>query len=76
VAATGSTFAYFIEWDVALNGPCVGEFCSPKAISFFVNGEPYMDDPGAIELTDQKEIAIVMGAPPPEIPRTADFSKA
>ena len=32
--------------------------------------------PRAIELTNQREIAIVIGTPPPEIPKTADFSKA
>jgi hypothetical protein len=67
---------FFVEWDVVLSGSCVGEFCSPKAIAFYVNGKPYMDDPGAIELTDQKEIAIVIGTPPPVIPSAADFSKA
>jgi hypothetical protein len=59
---------------VVLSDSCVGEFCSPKAIAFYVNGEPHTDDPTTIELTDQKEIAIVIGTPPPQIPRTADFS--
>ena len=66
---------FFIEWGVALSDSCVGEYCSPKPIAFYVNGELYTGDPSAIELTDQKEIAIVIGTPPPEIPSTADFSK-
>ena len=66
---------FFTEWGVALTDSCVGEFCSPKPIAFYVNGEPYTGDPTAIELSDLKEIAIVIGTPPAEIPKTADFSK-
>ena len=66
---------FFTEWGVALTDACVGEFCSPKEIAFYVDGEPFTGDPAAIELTDQKEIAIVIGTPPAEIPKTADFSK-
>ena len=36
---------------------------------------PIKRDPRAIELTDRKQIAIVIGTPPPQIPKTADFSK-
>ena len=67
---------FFIEWGVALTDSCVGEYCSPKTIAFYVNGEPYSGDPGAIELSDRKEIAIVIGTPPAQIPSTADFSGA
>ena len=67
---------FFIEWGVTLNDECVGEFCGPKPIAFYVNGEPYTQDPRAIELTDRKEIAIVIGTPPAQIPSTADFSGA
>src|SRR5687768_12778435 len=67
---------FFIEWGVALTDTCVGEFCSPKPIAFYINGEPYTQDPRAIALTDRKEIAIVIGTPPPQIPSTADFSGA
>ncbi len=66
---------FFTEWGVALTDSCVGEFCSPRPIAFYVNGEPYTGDPAALELSDRKEIAIVIGAPPAEIPKTADFSK-
>jgi hypothetical protein len=67
---------FFIEWGVALSDSCVGEYCGPKPIAVYVNGEPYTQDPRAIELTDQTEIAIVIGTAPPQIPKTADFSKA
>ena len=67
---------FFIEWGVTLSDACVGEYCSPdKPVAFYVNGEPYTGDPNAIELTDRKEIAIVIGTPPAQIPSTADFSK-
>jgi hypothetical protein len=67
---------FFTEWGVRLSESCVGEYCDPEPIVFYVNGEPYKADPRAIELTDRKEIAIVIGTPPPTIPKTADFSKA
>jgi hypothetical protein len=67
---------FFIEWGVALSETCVADSCSPaKKIAFYVNGEPFAGDPRAIELTDQKEIAIVIGTPAAEIPKTADFSR-
>ena len=59
-----------------LSESCVGEHCSPEPIAFHVNGKPYQQDPSAIELTDRKQIAIVIGTPPPQIPKTADFSNA
>ena len=67
---------FFIEWDVPLSESCVGMSCSPTKIAIYVNGELHTGDPRAIELTDHEEIAIVIGTPPPQIPRTADFSKA
>jgi hypothetical protein len=67
---------FFTEWGVRLTESCVGEYCGPEPIAFYVNGEPYAEDPRAIELTDRKEIAIVIGTSPPEIPKAADFSNA
>jgi hypothetical protein len=66
---------FFIEWGVTLSDTCVGEYCSPKPIAIYVNGEPYTQDPSAIELTDRLQIAIVIGTPPAQIPSTADFSR-
>ena len=42
---------FFTEWGVALTDSCVGEFCNPKPIAFYVNGEPHTGDPAAIELS-------------------------
>ena len=67
---------FFVEWGVPLSESCVGDSCGPTKIAFYVNGELVTGDPRAIELTDQKEIAIVIGTPPPQIPKTADFSNA
>jgi hypothetical protein len=67
---------FFTEWGVRLNESCVGQYCSPERLAFYVNGKPYGRDPRAIELTDGKEIAIVIGTPPAQIPKTADFSNA
>ena len=66
---------FFTEWGVELSDTCVGEFCDPQPIAIYVNGDLVDGDPRAIELTDQKEIAIVIGTPPAVIPSTADFTK-
>ena len=67
---------FFTEWGVRLGRTCVGGYCRPSNIEFFVNGKRYRGDPRAILLTAQKEIAIVIGTPPKKIPTTADFSNA
>ena len=67
---------FFTEWGVRLGRACVGGYCRPSSIEFFVNGNRYGGDPRAILLTDHKEIAIVIGTPPTKIPKTADFSNA
>jgi hypothetical protein len=67
---------FFTEWGVRLSESCVGEHCAPATIAVYVDGEAYSKDPRAIKLTDRKEIAIVIGTPPPKIPKTADFSNA
>jgi hypothetical protein len=67
---------FFTEWGVRLSGSCVKDYCSPEPIAFYVNGKLYPKDPRGIELTDQKEIAVVIGTPPSKIPETADFSMA
>jgi hypothetical protein len=68
---------FFIEWGVRLGDSCVGEYCSPATtIAVYVDGQPFTEDPNTILLTDQREIAIVIGTPPPQIPKTADFSRA
>lgn len=67
---------FFTEWGVRLSESCVDKYCDPKPVAFYVNGKPLEGDPRAIELTDGKEIAVVIGTPPAEIPKTADLSNA
>jgi hypothetical protein len=57
---------FFTEWNVRLNQRCVGGYC--KHVVVYVDGAPFLGDPRAITLTDLKEIAIVVGTPPPSIP--------
>jgi hypothetical protein len=60
---------FFTEWNVKLTSACVGDYCSPKTpVAIYVNGKKFTGDPTTIPLTDQKEIAIVIGTPPSEIP--------
>jgi hypothetical protein len=59
---------------VRLSESCVGEYC--ERVAFYVNGAPYTGDPRDIKLTDHKEIAVVIGEPPAQIPAKADFSNA
>ena len=67
---------FFIEWGVRLTPSCVGTYCRPTSIKVFVDGQPFAGDPRTIQLTDHKEIAVVIGTPPKTIPSTADFSNA
>ena len=68
---------FFTEWDVRLDESCVGDFCRPDdEIAVYVDGEAYDGDPREIGLADRKQITIVIGTPPAEIPSTYDFSNA
>ena len=68
--------AFFTEWGVPLDASCVGTFCAPATkIAIYVDGAQVATDPRTIELSDQRQIAIVIGTPPPQIPTTADFSR-
>jgi len=59
----------FTEWDVRLDRSCVGGYCRPgTSVLLFVDGDGFTGDPRAIQLTDHKEIAIVIGTPPTSIP--------
>ena len=76
VQETHTLGQFFTEWGVELSETCVGEQCAPTPIAVYIGGVLYEGDPGAIELTDQKVIVIVVGTPPAVIPSTADFSEA
>jgi hypothetical protein len=65
---------FFTEWHVRLGRACVGGYCRPDNIQFYVNGKLYTGDPRAIQLGNHKEIAIVIGTPPEKIPKTGVFA--
>ena len=65
---------FFTEWNVPLDASCVGGYCHPAAsIYVFVDGKEYTGNPAAIQLTNHKEIAIVIGTPPKKIPSAFSF---
>jgi hypothetical protein len=65
---------FFTEWGVRLSRSCVGGYCKPDTIRFYVGGKKYAGDPRAIQLTNHKEIAVVIGTPPKTIPSKGNFS--
>ena len=67
---------FFTEWGVRLSRTCVGGYCSPTRVRWYVNGKQFSGNPRDILLTDKKEIALVVGRPPKKIPASYDFSKA
>jgi hypothetical protein len=65
----------FVEWNVKLDTKCVERYCRPTTtIAVYVDGKPYNGDPRQIALSNLKEIAIVIGTPPAQIPSVGDFS--
>ena len=59
----------FTEWNVRLDSSCVGGYCKPAApITIYVDGDPSSGDPRELKLEDKREIAIVIGTPPDDIP--------
>jgi hypothetical protein len=68
---------FFTEWGQRLDEDCVATYCRPdEDIAVYVDGELYDGNPADIALTDRREIAIVIGTPPDDIPSTGDFSRA
>ena len=60
---------FFTEWAVRLTPKCVGGYCKPQApIAIYVDGKRFTGDPREIELSNLREIAIVIGTPPDSIP--------
>jgi hypothetical protein len=60
---------FFTEWAVRLTSDCVGGYCKPAVpIKIYVDGKVETGDPTQIELSNLREIAIVIGSPPATIP--------
>ena len=65
---------FFTEWGVKLDANCVGGYCKPDtSVLIYVDGKKFTGDPTTIELSDKKEIAIVVGSLPNQIPSTVPF---
>ena len=63
---------FFTEWAVRLDANCFATYCKPaKPVAIYVDGNPFTGDPRTIPLSDRKEIAIIIGTPPAQIPNTA-----
>jgi hypothetical protein len=68
---------FFTEWAQRLDATCVSSYCRPAVkIEVYIDGELYSGNPADIGLSNHREIAIVIGTPPAQIPATADFSAA
>lgn len=62
----------FVEWNVRLTNTCFASSCAPATpVTVYVNGTKFTGDPATIALSDRKEIAIVVGAPPAQIPNSS-----
>ena len=60
---------FFTEWGVRFSPDCVGGYCAPdKPYKVYVGGQPFTGDAATIVLTNLKEIAIVIGTPPAQVP--------
>jgi hypothetical protein len=60
---------FFTEWNVRLDRECVQTFCRPRTpTAVYVDGEKFTGDPRTIKLEDKREISVVIGTPPQEIP--------
>lgn len=65
---------FFTEWGVKFDATCVGGYCQPDtSVLIFVDGERFTGDPTMIELSNNKEIAVVIGSPPARIPSKVPF---
>lgn len=63
---------FFAEWAVFLNARCIGSYCD--GLKWYVNGVQKTGNPQNLVLKDHEEIAIVVGTPPKEIPKTFDWA--
>ena len=60
---------FFTEWAVRLTPECIGGYCKPAVpIKIYVYGKVATGDPAQIELSNLREIAILIGTPPATIP--------
>ena len=77
-AADNTLGQFFQVWDVRLDASCVGTYCTPATpIAVYVNGQSKpLAEAASIPLSNQTEIAVVIGRAPSRIPATGDFTAA
>jgi hypothetical protein len=65
----------FTEWNVRLDAAHLGGLRADKghALTAYVNGRKQAGDPANIPLTPHREIALVYGNPPPQVPASYAF---
>jgi hypothetical protein len=64
----------FVEWNVKLSATCVDTYCAPTTpVAIYVDGKQFSGDPTTIALSNHKEIAIVLGTPPAQIPSSYNW---
>jgi hypothetical protein len=67
------TLGQFVaEWGVFLDGKCIGGYCD--GLKWYVNGQRQTGNPQDLVLRPHQEIAIVVGKPPKEIPKSYKFA--
>jgi hypothetical protein len=64
----------FDEWDVRFDDACVGGYCKPtNKWDVYVDGVRDTGDPRKVQFSRHREIAIVIGNAPKDIPGVYDF---
>ncbi len=64
----------FTEWDIRLDVTCIGSYCRPETEwAIYVDGTKDTRDPANIEFAKHRQITIVIGTPPKDIPDDYKF---
>lgn len=64
----------FGEWGVRITSKCLGSFKgSCNNLQWWVNGKKQVGDPGELVLKPHLEIAITLGKPPANVPKSFNF---
>jgi hypothetical protein len=78
VVRTFTLGEFFDVWGVRFDGHCVGGICDGggRALTVFLNGQPYAGDPRSLVLAAHEEIVLAIGTPaqlPNPIPASYPF---
>lgn len=65
---------FFVQWGVRLDRNCVGSYCIPATpFRLYVNGAERPGDLRSAQLGSHDELALVIGAPPAQVPAAFSF---